>query len=86
MNNTEDFSSHCLQMFEVYSRYLDGELDEASRKEVENHIETCSECEACLLTLKKTKELCSKMPRSEAPDDFTKKLRNKIKNILNCKE
>ncbi|MCB9480306.1 MAG: zf-HC2 domain-containing protein [Desulfobacteraceae bacterium] len=85
MTDNEKYSNHCIQMFEVYSQYLDGELDENQRTEVEHHIETCSECRACFMTLKKTKELCSKMPRVKAPDDFTSRLHSRIRNILDCK-
>ncbi|MDY0360861.1 MAG: zf-HC2 domain-containing protein [Desulforegulaceae bacterium] len=83
--NNNTYSNHCIQMFEVYSQYLDGELDEKQKKEVEEHIETCQECRACILTLKKTRELCSKMPRVKAPDDFSSKLHSQIKKILDCK-
>lgn len=85
MTDNEKYSNHCIQMFEVYSQYLDGELDKNQRKEVEHHIETCSECRACFMTLKKTQELCSRMPRVKAPDDFTSRLHSRIKNILDCK-
>lgn len=82
MKNNEKFSSHCLQMFEVYSAYIDGELDEKKRQEVENHMTSCKECQACIATLKKTKELCNHMPCQKAPDAFTKKLHEKIHNLI----
>lgn len=69
-------------MFEVYSDYIDGDLDQNQKKDVENHIKTCTECQSCIATLKKTKELCSNLPRKEAPKNFSKRLHDKINNIF----
>lgn len=82
MKNNEEFSSHCLEMFEIYSAYIDGELDKEKMTQVENHMNTCSECQSCIATLKKTKELCAHMPYQKAPDRFTKTLHEKIHKIM----
>lgn len=81
-NNKNNFSNHCIKMFEVYSDYLDGNLDEKKNKEVEDHIAGCTECRACMETLKKTTEICSVMPRIKTPEDFSKRLHEKIKSVI----
>ena len=83
VKNNKSFSNHCIEMFEVYSQYIDGELTPAEKQEIELHISTCSECQSCIATLKKTRELCSGMPRIKTPGAFSKKLHERIQKLIN---
>ena len=51
-------ASHCLEMFEKLSEYIDGELDRVTCEELEHHAEKCIPCKICLMTLKRTVKLC----------------------------
>lgn len=51
-------ASHCLEMFERLSEYIDGELDSVTCEDLERHAEDCIPCKICLMTLKRTVKLC----------------------------
>jgi hypothetical protein len=42
----------CLAMFAKLSEYIDNELDELTRKEIEDHARECIPFKACLETLR----------------------------------
>jgi RNA polymerase sigma-70 factor (ECF subfamily) len=74
--------SHCLEMFEKLSEYIDGELDSATCNELERHAETCIPCKICLMTLKKTVSLCKSAKGEEpVPATLSRKMKALIKEI-----
>ncbi len=66
---------HCVAMFEKLSEYIDGELDRASSREIESHIEACAACKTCLATLKTTVHFCGSIAANPVPEALSQKLR-----------
>ena len=69
----------CMSLFEKMSEYIDRELDDKARTQVEAHIKACCHCQACYETLQRTVDLCRSSAR-EYPlsDSFTRKLQELI--------
>jgi anti-sigma factor RsiW len=72
---------HCLELFAKLSEYIDGETDEAQRRQIEAHVAECAACYACLLSLKQTIALCKQTSRQTVPAVFSEKLQSKIQDI-----
>jgi anti-sigma factor RsiW len=81
MANANYDSKHCLQMFKRLSEYLDNELDEATSKELERHVQQCVSCFVCLQTLKRTVDLCRQAENQPVPKAFSEKLKEMIQNM-----
>jgi anti-sigma factor RsiW len=52
------------------SEYLDGELGEAARRELERHLESCADCRTTLLELRAVKDRAGALVDPPAPDDL----------------
>jgi anti-sigma factor RsiW len=50
--------SNCQEILGQLNAYIDGELDTYLCTHLESHLETCTDCQVVLDTLKKTIELC----------------------------
>lgn len=74
----EQEHKHCEAMFEKLSEYIDGELDRASCREIESHIEACAACKSCLATLKTTVHLCGSIVANPVPEALSQKLRTAL--------
>ncbi|MCS6953243.1 MAG: zf-HC2 domain-containing protein [Bryobacterales bacterium] len=68
----------CHEIFAELSAYLDGELPEEACREIEEHLHGCSPCEAFLVSLRKTVELC----RRYAPGALPGPLREEARHAL----
>jgi len=67
---------NCMALFEKMSEYIDRELDDADRAQMEAHIRACCQCQACFETLQRTVDLCrSSAPDYPLPDTLAAKLR-----------
>jgi anti-sigma factor RsiW len=64
----------CLALFEKLSEYIDKELDEATRIEIESHAAMCIQCKSCVETLKRTADLCGSLAEISVPQNFSKRL------------
>ncbi len=73
--------SHCLELFDQLSEYIDGEMDEIGRREIEAHVSRCLACFGCLQSLKRTIALCKQTGRQTVPPVFSAKLQNMILHI-----
>jgi len=73
--------SHCLQLFDKLSEYIDGEMEEAERRDIEAHIAHCAACFGCLQSLKRTIALCKQAGRQTVPPVFSAKLQDMIQHI-----
>ncbi len=76
MDLDEHDHKHCMAMFEKLSEYIDGELDQSSRREIEAHIKVCASCKICLATLKTTIHLCGGIAPHPVPEALSQKLRS----------
>jgi anti-sigma factor RsiW len=72
---------HCLGLFDKLSEYIDGEMDEAQRREIESHVANCMACLACLQSLKRTIALCKQVGPQTVPAVFSAKLHTMIQHI-----
>ena len=73
--------SHCLDLFDKLSEYIDGEMDEAERRELEIHISQCVACFGCLESLRRTIALCKQAGPQTVPAVFSAKLQTMIQHI-----
>ena len=55
-------SMTCRELFERLSEYVDGELSQEICEEIRRHMEGCDPCVAFAKTLKKTADLCRRLP------------------------
>lgn len=78
MVSDEHDPKHCVAMFERLSEYIDGELDDLTRAQLETHIDGCVSCKYCLATLKKTIKLCRQLAVNPVPESFHLKLKEMI--------
>ena len=73
--------SHCVEMFEKLSEYIDGEVGLSTCQEIEKHIDACVACQICLATLKQTVKLCKEVKQSPVPADVSKRIQALIKEL-----
>jgi len=81
MSNDRHDHGHCLELFEKLSEYLDNELDEATCRDIEEHIKECIPCFICLQTLKRTIALCKQAGEKPVPEEFSRKLNQVFHNL-----
>lgn len=70
----------CKAFFEYLSEYIDSELGDDLCDTIENHLKDCPCCNSCLLTLKKTIELCKGYQNKAVPSNLSERL----KKIAGC--
>ena len=68
----------CRSLFEKLSEYLDNELDQPVCEMIEQHLQQCPPCQACLTTLKQTVAVCREMKTAHVPEDFSRRLRKML--------
>jgi anti-sigma factor (TIGR02949 family) len=79
----------CKKALQLIHRYIDGELDAAQKEELEKHIESCESCRKEYQLEKNIIESLKNTPPLELPEDFNKKIHEKLvcqKNILEKKK
>ena len=67
--HTHGMSMTCRDLFERLSEYVDGELSQEICEEIQRHMEGCEPCVAFAKTLKKTAELCRRLPSRPIPPE-----------------
>jgi anti-sigma factor RsiW len=72
----------CRAFFEKLSEYIDHELDQSNCAVLEQHLQQCQPCQACLATLKQTIALCHELKTAAMPEEFSKRLRAMIRQNL----
>ena len=72
----------CKKYFDRISEYLDGELDASICEKINQHLKDCPECRNCLESLKKTVDLCKKMPLETIPEDARDRLREHLRHLM----
>jgi len=73
--HTHGMSMTCRDLFERLSEYVDGELSQEICEEIQRHMEGCEPCVAFAKTLKKTAELCRRLPSRPIPPEVAADLR-----------
>ncbi len=72
----------CRELFEKLSEYVDGELDEELCREIRTHMQDCDPCVAFANTLKKTADLCRRLPEQPMPAEVAENLDAFLKTYL----
>ena len=68
----------CRTLLSQLSDYIDGDLDPARGREIEQHVDGCSNCRAVVETLKETVAIYHVLPRSELSPDAAERLCNAL--------
>lgn len=69
----------CKKCSTLLSLYLDGELSDSEQQAITRHLEQCPPCQQEFETLKQAVDCVGRLECVEPPDDFHKKLMNKIR-------
>ena len=72
--NKHGLSMTCRELFERLSEYVDGELSQEICEEIRRHMEGCDPCVAFAKTLKKTADLCRRLPSQPIPPEVAAEL------------
>jgi anti-sigma factor RsiW len=59
----------CRELFERLSEYVDGELSQEICAEIRKHMDGCDPCVNFARTLKKTADLCRRLPSRPIPPE-----------------
>lgn len=70
----------CNEVKELFSAYIDNEIDEKDRKDLEEHVEACMDCKDELEYLKKIVSAVGSLEEVELPGDFKETLHEKLVN------
>lgn len=72
----EELHANCDSLLRSLSDYIDGELDEAMCREIQQHLETCDNCRAVLNTTRRTIDLVHLPPDASIglPDEVRSRL------------
>jgi anti-sigma factor RsiW len=68
----------CIEMREHMTELSRGTLPAETRRELEEHVETCAECAAALERELATEALLGRLPRREATAEFKERLRARV--------
>jgi anti-sigma factor RsiW len=64
----------CRELFERLSEYVDGELSDDLCREIRMHMQACDPCVAFANTLRKTADLCRRLPEQPMPPEVAANL------------
>jgi len=69
---------NCGEIIELMSLYIDGELDSETKREFEEHIETCESCRSELYELKEIVDVLGEVEEVELPSGFKEQLHENL--------
>ena len=72
----------CKHVWEHISAYIDGEVDQELRAQIDKHLETCEICSAVLDSTRNVVVLVADDRVFEVPTGFSKRLHERIDEIL----
>jgi len=73
---------NCEDVIHELSDFIDGELDAASRQELESHLDECSDCKLVVDQTKKTIEIFCDSEPIELPSEVRKRLHETLRRRL----
>lgn len=79
--STPEIPAHCLALFDLFSAYVDGELQGEERRKLEDHLQNCPKCRVCLATLTQSIRICKKVGTRPVPQSLSLKLENLARNL-----
>ena len=72
----------CKHVWQHISAYIDGDVDEALRAEIDKHLETCEICSAVLDSTRNVVVLVADARVFELPAGFTERLHGRLEEEL----
>lgn len=72
MTKTTEEACSCLELAEMLSDYVDGELDDETRSVVEKHLDGCALCSADVTLMRGITENLEAIPEETPPADFAR--------------
>ncbi len=69
----------CLEVREMSSDFIDGDLDSGAKNRVQSHIGKCGPCNAFISTLRSTIDMLRSRPKQQAPDGMQQRIRQHIR-------
>ncbi|MBP1633626.1 MAG: hypothetical protein H6Q10_200 [Acidobacteria bacterium] len=82
MTSASPRDGHCERLLERLSRYMDGDLPDADRRRIEEHLRGCPECEEVLHSLEHTVDLCREEGRPDLPPDLRARALDRVHQLL----
>ncbi|NVM03935.1 MAG: zf-HC2 domain-containing protein [Candidatus Helarchaeota archaeon] len=76
----------CKEVCNYFSAYLDGEISESLKKEIEMHFNNCPHCRAILNKAYSIRQYMKRLSRIKTSDNFEVRLREKISQELTRKK
>lgn len=76
---------NCEEIRYLLSAYLDGELEESERIDLEEHLEDCPGCAEELAGLKESREILGSLEGVEPPPDFLSRVHSRLENQSSVK-
>jgi anti-sigma factor RsiW len=73
---------NCQEVIREISDYIDGELDQAVKQELESHLECCEECKMVVDQTKLTVEIFCDSKLIELPGDVKSRLHEALRRKL----
>ena len=70
----EDIPVNCRELFERLSEFVDGELSQEICEEIGKHMRECHPCVNFAKTLKKTADICRRLPSQPMPPEVADEL------------
>ena len=71
----------CKETLKLISIYIDEELDEDARWELELHVDRCQRCQRELESLRRTIELTRSLEEVSPPANLASRIQKRVKNI-----
>ena len=71
-------SAECLELRDLSSDYIDGELDQETDDKVRSHLEWCALCQAFINTLKATVALLGSSDTPEPPASLAERIHERL--------
>ncbi len=72
----------CKHVWEHISAYIDGDVDEALRAEIDRHLEHCEICSAVMDSTRNVVALIADQRVFEIPAGFSQRLHDRIERVL----
>jgi anti-sigma factor RsiW len=66
----------CIEVVELVSDYLDGQLDDETRRRVQEHLVLCPACQVYVEQVRDTVRVLGRLPADELPEHAVTELEN----------
>jgi len=70
---------NCEEVIQELSNFIDGDLDPALKRELENHLKDCADCRLIVNQTKKTIEIFCDSEPVELPSDMQSRLHDMLR-------